>query len=292
MDPQFMKDVDDQYGPLEWRLPEAHAIYWASEGLKAAKLNPTKVKQDDLITLRRVIYQSMQLSFQRGRLVSNPFDKQFEFGPNLPIVPKVSSAYEQAAAEDEPNRDHILRAHRNFLRDAVYFLYEANHLSEAARWFKYLGEKYPDKPILDGKLNSFPRTLTLDDYVIGRIAEDVSETSRDRIKAAIEGLLVQSYMSLAIDEDERYLGFRHMAERTHAIYMEKIKGREAAIGLPPLEEINKEVLRRLLDPKEGVRPEVRAVLRTKLRMGPEPKAPEALPGAPSTNAPPAKISMK
>jgi hypothetical protein len=290
MDPQFMKEVDDQYGPLEWRLPEAHAIYWGAMGLKAAKLNPTKIKQDDLITLRRVIYQSMQLSFQRGRLVSNPFDKQFEFGPNLPIIPKVSAAYEQAAQEDEPNRDHILRAHRNFLRDAIYFLYEANHLSEAAQWFKYLGEKYPDKPILDGKPNSFPKNLTLDDYVIGRIAEDVSETSRDRIKAAIEGLLVQSYMSLAIDEDERYVGFRHMAERTHAIYMEKIKGREKAIGLPPLEEIDKEVLRRLLDPKEGVRPEVRAILRTKLRMGPEPKTPES--PAPSTNAPPAKISMK
>src|SRR5215831_2873334 len=26
MDPQFMKQVDERYGPLEWRLPEAHAI--------------------------------------------------------------------------------------------------------------------------------------------------------------------------------------------------------------------------------------------------------------------------
>src|SRR5215471_14700494 len=27
MDPKFMKQVDEKYGPLEWRLPEAHAIY-------------------------------------------------------------------------------------------------------------------------------------------------------------------------------------------------------------------------------------------------------------------------
>src|SRR2546426_1578807 len=26
MDPEFMKAVDEHYGPLEWRLPEAHAI--------------------------------------------------------------------------------------------------------------------------------------------------------------------------------------------------------------------------------------------------------------------------
>src|SRR5215471_16968975 len=32
MDPQFMKEVNERYGPLEWRLPESHAIYWAALG--------------------------------------------------------------------------------------------------------------------------------------------------------------------------------------------------------------------------------------------------------------------
>ena len=75
MDPVFMKHVNDNYGPLEWRLPEAHAIYWAALGLEKAKLNPTKINADDLIQLRRVIYQSMQLSFQRGRLIWDPIVK-------------------------------------------------------------------------------------------------------------------------------------------------------------------------------------------------------------------------
>jgi hypothetical protein len=30
LDPVFMKEIDERYGPLEWRLPEAHAIYWAA----------------------------------------------------------------------------------------------------------------------------------------------------------------------------------------------------------------------------------------------------------------------
>src|ERR1035441_8770951 len=110
MDPRLMKEVDEKYGPLEWRLPEAHAIYWAALGLQKAAEYPTKIKPDDLITLRRVIYQSMLLSFQRGRLVSNPFVSAFEFGPNLKIIPKVNLAYEQAAEEDAQNRDHILKA--------------------------------------------------------------------------------------------------------------------------------------------------------------------------------------
>lgn len=67
MDPGFIKKVNDEYGPLEWRLPESHAVYWAALGLEKARLYPTKVKPEELIQLRRAIYQSMQLSFQRGR---------------------------------------------------------------------------------------------------------------------------------------------------------------------------------------------------------------------------------
>jgi hypothetical protein len=30
IDPEFAKKVDAEYGPLDWRLPEAHAIYWGA----------------------------------------------------------------------------------------------------------------------------------------------------------------------------------------------------------------------------------------------------------------------
>jgi hypothetical protein len=289
MDPNIMKEVDDRYGPLEWRLPEAHAIYWAFLGLKAAAEHPEKVKPDDLITLRRVIYQSMQLSFQRGRLVDNPFEKQFEFGPNLDIIPRVSQAYEQAAFEDVNNRDNILRAHRNFLRDAVYFLFEYNRTRDAEYWFKYLGAKYPDKPILDGKPDSLPNTLTLDEYAIGRVQEDVSETSRDRLKAAIEGYLANAYYSVIMGEDEHAAGYRLMAERIRTLYESKIgDDRRKAIGLPPLQEVQKEIRDRMLNPETGLPKEYRVVLREKLGMPPEAPTP---PGA-ATNSVTGSISSK
>ena len=74
--------------------------------------------------------------------------------------------------------------------------------------------------------------------------------------------------------------------------MSKIpKERTEAIGLPPLADIDREMLRRLLDPESGVPLEERAVLRTKLGLPAEaPVLPEA-PGPPTaTNAPPQKIS--
>jgi hypothetical protein len=286
MDPQFMKEVGEKYGPLEWRLPEAHAIYWAAEGLKKAAENPTKIKEDDLITLRRVIYQSMLLSFHRGRLVTNPYAKAFEFGPNLEIIPKVSYAYEQAAEEDKNNRDHILRAHRNFLRDAVYFLYAHNRLADAAQWFKYLATKYPDKPLLDGQTNSLPANLTLDKYAVARVQGDVSDSGgHDRTQAIVEGLLVNSYRSMVLAEDSAAAGFKLLARQLWLSYQSGIpKERLAAIGLRPFEETDQEVRKRMLSPQDGEPPEVRAVLRAKLGEPPETSTP---PGA--TNAPPEKV---
>jgi hypothetical protein len=285
MDPQFMKEVNERYGPLEWRLPEAHAIYWAAMGLKKAAENPTKVKEDDLITLRRVIYQSMQMSFQRGRLVTNPFANAFEFGPNLDIIPKVNYAYEQAAQEDAKNHDHILKAHRNFLRDAVYFLYMYNRLPDAAQWFKYLATKYPDKPILDNKTNSLPATLTLDKYAVARVQGDISESGgRDRTEGVIEGLLVNSYRSMVLAEDSAAAGLKLLARQAWIAYQSDIpKERMAAVGLRPFEEIDQEVRRHMLDAKTGEAPEVRALLRAKLG-----QPPESSPSPATTNAPPEK----
>ena len=68
--------------------------------------------------------------------------------------------------DDAQMREHISLAHRNFLRDAVYFLYENNRLTDAARFYKLLGDKFPDKGILDGDPNSFPKNLTLDEYAV------------------------------------------------------------------------------------------------------------------------------
>ncbi len=269
MDPELMKGLDEKYGPLEWRLPEAHAIYWAAEGLRRATNITARTGQEDVMPLRRVIYQCMQIMWQRGRVVDNPFTKRLEFGPNLDVIPKVNETYMQEYAEeaDPSQKDGILKAHRNFLRQAIYTLYVYNRMADAAKWYKYLSEKYPDKTIIDGDANSFPRTLTLDQYAVACIQEDANDTSRDKAIAIIEGLLMQSYESLVIDEDERAAGLKILAHKIWESYQGKLyKDRKDAIGLPPFADIDRDIVKRLLDPENGLPPEARAILRTKLNL--------------------------
>ena len=42
IDPVFAEKVEAQYGPLDWRLPEAHAIYWGAFGLEKANEIPAR----------------------------------------------------------------------------------------------------------------------------------------------------------------------------------------------------------------------------------------------------------
>ena len=77
-----MKAVDDLWGPLEWRLPDAHAIYWAQQGIEDVtgrfdldgdgilNLVEEKAAGGDFLKLRRIIYQAFQQAYMQGRLVS------------------------------------------------------------------------------------------------------------------------------------------------------------------------------------------------------------------------------
>jgi hypothetical protein len=289
LDPVFMKEIDRRYGPLEWRLPESHAIYWASLGLDEAQRHPNKINASDLITLRRVIYQSMQLSFQRGRMEEDPIERGFQLGPNLDIVPKVNAAYEEMMAEDPKMRDHIGTAQRNFLRQAVFYLYVNNRLTEAAQWYKYLGEKFPDKPLLDGNPDSLPRRTTLSDYAVASVQEDINEGSPARVKSAIGGLLNHAYIKLALGDEEYFAGYKRLARQVWESYESHLpQARLEALSVGPFDTIDRYVLDRLLGPDGDLPPEYQAILRTRLGLPAEtattnaPPAAEPAPAAPAS----------
>jgi hypothetical protein len=281
IDPAFAQKVDAQYGPLDWRLPEAHAIYWGARGLDAAAKNPGKVQSDDLVTLRRLIYQSMLQAFHHGRIINDPFSGRVELVPNLNLIPKVNDAYLQMYDEETSpsQKAGILGARRNFLCDAVYFLYENNRVADARKWYQILAEKYPNNTILDKDPNSFPRNLTLDDYAVARVQEEIGVTSQERTAGVIEGLLLRAYYAMALGEDDRYAGYKLLAGKVYQNYVTKTSGfgnNGERVQLPPFADLNHTVLNDLLNTQKPVLPySARAIIRSELGMPAETNAPPA-----------------
>jgi hypothetical protein len=223
-------------------------------------------------------------------LVANFADKQFEYGPNLDVIPKVNKAYEEAQEEDGKNKDHIKTGHRNFLRDAVFFLYTYNREADAAQWFKYLTDHYPNKSLIDGKPDSLPGKVSLDEFALNRIQEEMNEPGRDKALMVLQGLERTAFKSLAVGEDDRFAGYRNLSAKLWIWYNDKIKGDERTkirVGLPPLSEIRQEILDRLLNGE--ISPGLAAQLRTKLNL---PAPTNAPPAQPITNSVPAAAASK
>ncbi len=257
LDPALMKKVDDTYGPLEWRLPETHAIYWATRGIAEGR------GAGDLRMLRRNIFQPMQMAFHRGRLVTNQFTHKIEFAPNLAMIDNASKAYlDQIAAEDDPGmKDNFGTAHKNFIRDVVYFLYTYNRQAEAKKWFAYVQKTYPQDP-------NVTQWANVEDYALSRLVEDVNETSRDRVRAVLEGTTETAYTALVEGDKDQFQGLMLFAEKVRSNYVDRTQNKSAQsrVQLPEMADIRREALARMLSPQSQFPPEFQAVLRTELRL--------------------------
>jgi hypothetical protein len=274
MDPQTMKEVDELYGPLEWRLPDAHAIYWAEVGRR-------KAKKEDQQTLRRSIYQTMQQAFVRGGLNQNKATGAFMLGPNLDIMAKVNHTYETMMEEDLTQKEHMKTGHKNFLFNAVYFLFVANRQKEAAYWYDYLAKHYPEA-IIDKKTG---KKMPLDEFAIVQAMGEVTETDVNKTTSLILGYLRYAYDALAQDEDDLSANYERMAQAIWNRYEREIGSAKNRVGLKPMSEMKRVVREEMLDPESGFPPELAARLRTKLGIS-------APTNSPSTNAPPVQATPK
>jgi hypothetical protein len=261
LDLHRMQAIDQRFGPLEWRLPEAHAIYWAVTGLEMCG-------ERGQLPLRRVIWQSMQLAFLRGRLIPVPGLAQFELGPNLPLLPRADAAYEQMMAEQPDRKEAMTGGHINFLREAVFLLFVNNRLAEAEAWFRKLRERYPQ---------AVPAGQTLESFATSRFEERLAGAPVDRIRATIEGLIESAYWRLAVGEDDEAAGYQQLARLLWQRHQSRFAGQEERVGLPPLQFIRQDVLNRLLAPQSKLPPQLQAQLRTALNLPAGTNAPPAAP---------------
>jgi hypothetical protein len=259
MDPQWMKKTDEKYGPLEWHLPEASAIYWSYKGLDISK--DQELRKEEFVQLRRVIFQSLQLTFMRGKIIYRGNNgNELVYGPNLEIIKQANDSYLEQA-ELEPNmRDNILNAHKNFLGMAVYHLYEHNRKKAAQEWFNYLLDKYPNA--------IRPELRNLDEYAFSRIAEDAGETDPNRVKSAILGAFERAYLAYAMGEEDVGTNNLLWARRLWQRYMGAIgtsEKQKERVALPPLDLLSEQVLKSLLAP-DALDPVLAAQLRTRMKL--------------------------
>jgi hypothetical protein len=134
--PKIMRQVDGEYGPLDWRLAQTHAVYWALRSRQHA--GPERELPCD-----RLILQSLTALFVHGRLASTASENVFLAMPAVELFPKIVKAYE--AAIEKYKEDVISLSYANFLTTAVKTFYSLDRKAEAKAVFDRLAARFPSK---------------------------------------------------------------------------------------------------------------------------------------------------
>lgn len=112
MDARTMRELEERFGPVDWRVPDASSLYWGWLG--------TELGGDgkDSLACRRMVYQSlMAMARGAGRLAGDPDgeDWVFEAVPEPRLAP-ATAAYAEECLEASPFSG-IRHAYVYFLRD-------------------------------------------------------------------------------------------------------------------------------------------------------------------------------
>jgi len=149
LDPAVMASIDAQYGPLDWRLPETHSIYWGARG--------RGLKTGRAIWCERLVVQGMESSFREGALFFDPALRLYVRGPRPDLAAKAVRGW--LAELREPEDSLASLPAENALREALVCLALFGDDRDAAAAFSLLKRRAPEaakgldlKPFVAGEV--------------------------------------------------------------------------------------------------------------------------------------------
>lgn len=227
MDPKIVEEVDKQFGPLDWRLPDATALYWTEMGVRNGDKEDTEL-------IRRFPYQIMQ-KICLGQSALPPSVKRvtrenFILWPNTAMIPHVNEVFMQCR-HDEPELEATIKtAQKNFLQEAVVLLWEFNHTQEASHWFSYLKENFTNA------FAGMPADIDLDTYAFDQIQGSIKDTDPAKTTATVLGLISQEYTCMIVGQEEQAINFRDKAASIWNFYQKRLP-REQRVAIQTFEKL-------------------------------------------------------
>lgn len=228
MDLDRMLFIDKEYGPFDWRLPQAHAVYWAIPARKRfTELFTVEERQID-----NIVRQSLEQAFRHGRLIYRPETGFFMTTNNLAILGRMHDYYD-AFLKDRysPTYDQL---HKEFLTEAVAVLYSYDEITSARELFGHYREDY------------FTETYhpSFEEFCIDAVQKILLGRSYADSRAMVHAVMYQAYFSLASGDMARARGYARMARQVYDRHQREYKDAPAFL-LPPFDSIKQGALEEL-----------------------------------------------
>lgn len=231
MEPERMLRYTGTYGPLDWRHPCSHAVYWATRGLEEGMRRINK-RDFDLTNTDRTIMGALQDLFRWGTIHYDIINDSYVQMLNLDFVDVYGDVYLNIVApranrrgeydtvqgverEDRPFRVMGM-GYVNFLRDVVRIFYRMGEREKAAEYFERLrtweGINYTE--------NEDELGLPLDDFI--RVDFEERMTSPNFAATELVAALRDAFLrGLLRNDRDVFESQRRYAYQVHQHYQER-----------------------------------------------------------------------
>ena len=270
LDPVLMNNLNKTYGPidfadpnthfpLDWRLPDSHAIYWGVMGLQIAASEQSHEIDITETNTDRIVGHSLQNLFRNGKLfirdvkLQTQIFKEIFLRPDLRMFDSYNKSFlaileKYKAEKDGTTLVSLQNGHRNMLKNAVLSFYQSGHKLKAQKIYDQLRKLY-DLPEFKVPMVEFARK---------RFVEELESIGLNDAKEQVILLLRESFFLYAIRDDETSFGREKLADEIHNYYQKKYLD-ENRIDLPDLKVLQYLALRDFLDDRQFV-PDLRLSL--------------------------------
>ncbi len=256
--PRKMADLIALFGPIDFRMVDAHSLYWLNEGLVRSQQTINDFGNDKTNTARLVFF-SLHNLYLRNRMDFEPSGREINkayinFNPDLNFIEPMHRAFLSYAKGIDPDPEQkgvggtFRSGHVNFLAEAIRLLYFAGRIEDASHYYNYLRSEY-DTTSQGQRNTAFDKPLR--DFVFDTFREDYSQTD---VRNALFGVLMSAFTNLADGNLAQYDALYYVAFDLHRNYN---KGRDLVFNeklrLPSFEQCTSDVLRQwfLVVPRSG-----------------------------------------
>lgn len=233
MNPSDMVRFTRKYGPMDWRHPSAHAIYWGQKGVEGglSRVDDANKRDFDFINTDRMVAHGVQELFRSGELYFDFLANRTRNGvgfwqgmPNPHFVDTYGEILKELTyrswADNALDRGFrpYLNGYENFLRDVITFYYRRGEMQRAEE-YRTLLRTMPGRNVHDPTWIE-ETSLPLDEWVNKELNDRF--TSPYIAMAQISASVMSAYASgLLAGDDDLFRSQFTYAAHAHRYYMEQ-----------------------------------------------------------------------
>jgi len=245
IDPTYVQGLIKEFGPLDFRIPVVHALYWGMRSLEPEVIQAT----DNRMHGERMVYFSLVEICERGRLIYDGKNDFVDYAPDLRFIDPTTERFKEIIAL-EGEKTGVDSAFKHWTRNMVATLFVQGQKERAEKLRQALYDFEP-RPEHEGPVEAF---------VVREVEDDLKGGQYQQVAEYIRAHIFQSYYWEALGDEETSQSFLLLAKLFYDKFKDKAPQRISR-HLGTWEEELRLMLFLAIHPQRGFPKPLRDVLR-------------------------------